>query len=99
MQESEGEINVRNREYALKDDWFMSTGDKSCSGLPSVEEAKKKFLQQAMPCPFCKTPPERLSWVYLIVTQWARKDLDRGKGWLTICDHCNLQINFFGERV
>ena len=91
-------MNVRNREYALQDDCLMSTEDTACSGLPSVEEAKKKFLQQAMSCPFCKTPPEQFSWVYLVIPQWACKAFDVKKGWLTICDHCKLQINFFGEK-
>jgi hypothetical protein len=88
-------MNVGNGEHALRVEWPMSGEDKRQSRLPSVEEAKEQFLHQALPCPLCKTPPEQLSWVYLVIPQWASKDTEEKEGWLTICDRCKLQINFF----
>lgn len=92
-------MSLGNREPFSKEDCLMSKEDKRLFGLPSIEKAKKKFLRHAMPCPLCKTPPEHLSWVYLVIPQWACKGLDEKEGWVTICDGCKLQINFFGEQI
>lgn len=76
----------------------MSGEDESHRTIPSVEEAKQKFLQQAVPCPLCKTPPEQLTWVYLVIPQWACNDAEQNEGWVTICDRCKLQVDFFAQR-
>jgi hypothetical protein len=85
-------------EYSVREAYLMSSEDDRYSVLPSAEEAKKRFLAQAMHCPLCKTPPERLSWVYLVIPEWACRDAVQRKGWVTICDHCKLQIDFFAEE-
>ena len=82
-------------QYAAKEDYLMSGEDKRRRGMPSVEQAKKRFLPRAIPCPLCKTPPEKLSWVYRVIPEWACKDAAEQKGWVTICDTCKLQIDFF----
>jgi hypothetical protein len=74
----------------------MSGEDKCHGGLPSAAEAKKRFHWQALPPP-CKTPPEQLSWIYLVIPPWAGKDAEETEGWLTICDRCKLQIDFFAK--
>jgi len=84
-------------EYALREDGLMSGEDRSHNGLPSVEQAKRRFLRQALPCPLCKTPPEKLSWIYLVIPPWASKNAEEKEGWLTICDRCKLQIDFFAK--
>lgn len=91
-------MSVGNREYSAGENCLMSSGNNSQNGLPSVEEAKEQFLQQAIPCPLCKTPPEQLSWVYLVIPQWACKDAEETEGWVTICDRCKLQIDFFVKK-
>ena len=91
-------MSVGNREYGAREHSLMSSGDKSQSGLPSVEEAKERFLQQALSCPLCKTPPEQLSWVYLVIPQWACKNSEETEGWVTMCDRCKLQVDFFVKK-
>jgi len=91
-------MSVGNREYSVRENCLMSSENNSQNELPSVEEAKERFLQQAMPCPLCKTPPEQLSWVYLVIPQWACKDAEETGGWMTICDRCKLQIDFFVKK-
>lgn len=86
-------MNLGIREYGM-----IARDDTRTSAPPSVEEAKKKFLPQALPCPLCKTPPEELSWVYLVIPPWACKGEHKREGWVTICDRCKLQIDFFVER-
>lgn len=76
----------------------MFSKDEYHRGLPSVEQAKERYLDQAMPCPLCKTPPEQLSWVYMVIPQWACKDAEQNEGWVTICDRCKIQIDFFVEK-
>jgi hypothetical protein len=85
-------------EYIISEDFLMSSEEKNRQAFPSVEKAKEKFLEQAMPCPLCKTPPEQLSWVYMVIPQWACKDAEQHEGWVTICDLCKIQIDFFSEK-
>jgi hypothetical protein len=98
MHEGEGEMSLGNGEYIVREDRLMSKEDIRHRGVPSVEEAKEKFIQHAMPCPLCKTPPEQLSWVYMVIPQWACKDAEQNEGWVTICDRCKIQIDFFVQR-
>jgi hypothetical protein len=78
-------------QYTAKGDYLMAGEDKRRRGMPSIEQAKRRFLPQAIPCPLCKMPP----WVYLVVPKWACKDAAGQKGWVTICDQCKRQIDFF----
>jgi hypothetical protein len=94
----EGEMDIGRRQYGVQEDSPMAGENKSRSGFPSVEQAKKCFLPLAIPCPLCKTPPEALSWVYLVIPGWACKNAVRHKGWVTVCDQCKVQINFFVEK-
>ena len=98
MHTREGEMGPGYGEYIIQEDFLMSKEEKYRRGLPSVEKAKEKFLGQAMPCPLCKTPPEQLSWVYMVIPEWACKDAEQNEGWVTICDRCKIQIDFFVEK-
>lgn len=98
MHASEGGMGLGYGEYIIQEDFLMSGEEKYRRGLPSVEKAKEKFLEQAMPCPLCKTPPEQLSWVYMVIPKWACKDAEQNEGWVTICDRCKIQIDFFLEK-
>jgi hypothetical protein len=95
LHEREDVMGLGYGEYIIQEEFLMSSEDKGRGEFPSVEQAKKKFLEQAMPCPLCKTPPEQLSWVYMVIPQWACKDTDQNEGWVTICDRCKIQIDFF----
>lgn len=92
------ESSIRADKEYPREDYLMFSEDKRDRTMPSVEEAKKKYLQQAIPCPLCKTPPEELTWVYLVIPRWACKNADENEGWITICDRCKLQIDFFVEK-
>lgn len=91
-------MDVDKWQYGDQEDSFMAGEDKYHSGFPSVEQAKERFLSLAVPCPLCKKPPEALSWVYLVIPEWACKNAAEHKGWVTICDQCKLQISFFVEK-
>lgn len=95
MTKGSGRIRVENGEHTLREDFLVSGANKSHNGLPSVEDAKERFLMQTLPCPVCETPPEQLSWIYLVISPWTSKEAEGKEGWVTICDRCKLQINFF----
>lgn len=57
----------------------------------SPDEAKSRYLRDSLPCPRCQTTGSELSWVYY-QARWEKK-----AGWLTICDQCNIQVEFFLE--
>lgn len=78
---------------------LLSRGDKHYRGQQSVEEAKKKYLEQATPCPFCRRQAEQLSWTYLVLPKWAWETLGEKAGWITVCNRCGLQIDFFADTT
>jgi hypothetical protein len=94
----EGDMGLGYGEFIIEEEYLMSMDDRHHSGLPSVEKAKEKYLEQAIPCPLCKTPPEQLSWVYMVIPEWACKSAEQNEGWVTICDRCKIQIDFFLEK-
>ena len=86
---------MENREYPLWENSLASRNHSSYQGQHSVEEAKEKYLTQAGPCPLCKTPADKLSWIYLVTPEWTWQTLCGKAGWMTVCDRCKLQIDFF----
>ena len=86
---------MENGEYVVREDFLVSGANGSHNELLSVDAAKELFLREALSCPVCKTPPEQLSWIYLVISPWRSKDAEGKEGWATICDRCKLRINFF----
>jgi hypothetical protein len=86
---------MENGEYTPREDCQVSGAKRTHNGLLSVEDAKGLFLMQALSCPVCKTPPQQLSWIYVVISPWINKEAEGKEGWATICDRCKLQINFF----
>jgi hypothetical protein len=92
-----GVMSAGGREYDPGEPCLTFGEDKGQNRLPSVEEAKRRFHWRALSCPLCKAPPEQLSWIYLVIPPWAGKDAEEKEGWVTICDRCKLQIDFFAK--
>jgi len=86
-----------NGEYFPWEDVVASRGDKRSYEHHSAEQAKEKYLKKARPCPRCKTTPDQLSWIYLLSPEWTWQILCGKAGWITVCDRCNLQVDFFPE--
>lgn len=91
-------MSLEDGEFIAREGRLMSKEDIRRHGVPSVEEAKEKFIQYAQPCPLCKTPPEQLSWASMVIPQWACKDAEQNEGWVTICNRCKIQIDFFVQQ-
>lgn len=84
-------------EHFAWEDVVASRNDRRQQERHTVEGAKQKYLRAAMPCPKCETPAERLSWIYLLSPEWTWQTLCGKAGWVTVCDRCGVQIDFFQE--
>jgi hypothetical protein len=65
----------------------------------SVTEARNRYVNAAHPCRGCATPPNFLSWVYFDSPPKTWASLCGRAGWLTICDWCHVQVDFFCELM
>lgn len=59
------------------------------------ESVKDKYLENADGCPSCGCDAEELSWFYFSSPKWTWEHLCGSEGWMAVCDHCDLQVNFF----
>ena len=84
-------------DYVAREGVLMTrTREDTCHHeTPSLEHAMKRYLPQAAPCPLCRTPAERLSWMHLTIPEWAWDTLGERACWITVCDRCKLQIDLF----
>jgi HEAT repeat protein len=60
-----------------------------------LEEAKTSYLDQAKDCPICATSANELTWFpFATPPETWEKLVGRG-GWISVCDKCNIQVDFF----
>lgn len=78
-------------------DVTASRDDKDLQGTQSPEKARETYLQRANPCSECQTPPEHLAWAYFSSPSSTWENLCGRAGWMTICDWCERQVDFFME--
>jgi bacterioferritin-associated ferredoxin len=48
-------------------------------------------------CPKCKRPADQLSWFYFTSSPESWDSLAGRAGWMSVCDKCNNQVDFFME--
>lgn len=61
--------------------------------------AQEEFAADACACPTCGRPPPALRWVSIGASEEAWIAGDERCGWLTLCDRCRRQIDFFVDEV
>lgn len=60
----------------------------------AIEVAQEQFLAQAKPCPQCGAPASGLFW-FSVADAEAAWDAGIGRvGFLTVCERCQLQVDF-----
>lgn len=64
----------------------------------SPEKAKREYLSRAAPCPSCKSSADQLSWFYYPCDMHPTSSFITKRGWVTVCDRCKLQVDFFVEE-
>jgi hypothetical protein len=62
-----------------------------------VAEARQRYAALAKPCPQCRAAADKLSWFYFESPAETWEHLCGRAGWLTVCDHCRRQVDFFLE--
>lgn len=55
------------------------------------------YRATAKPCPKCGKGSAELSWFYFESPKWTWENLCGRAGWMTVCDHCRVQVDFFLE--
>jgi hypothetical protein len=59
--------------------------------------AKGAYGAIAHSCPNCQKPPDALAWFYFDSPSRTWADLCGRAGWITVCDECKRQVDFFCE--
>jgi hypothetical protein len=62
-----------------------------------AEDGKDRYLPMAKPCPSCGVEPDALTWIYFSSPGWTWRNLCGTAGWMTICENCHAQVEFFLE--
>jgi hypothetical protein len=88
-----------DEQMRLKFDWDelnASRYDVSLQEAYPVSEGKSLYMAEARACPHCFEPPETLTWFYhKSFSEWERGP--GVTGWVTVCDNCKEQVDFFTE--
>lgn len=56
--------------------------------------AREILLSRARACPKCRRPPTELAWIYYSSPPETWEQLCGRSGWIMICDHCEIQVDF-----
>jgi hypothetical protein len=67
--------------------------------MRSCGEARAVHLCAARACPTCGTPAGVLHWLYFRSEAWTWEHQCGTAGWLTVCDSCHVQVNYFPEEL
>jgi hypothetical protein len=64
-----------------------------------AEAAKQKYGKRAHPCPKCGAAADKLGWFYYKSPPPTWKMLCGHLGWMTVCQQCDVQVDFFPEVI
>jgi hypothetical protein len=81
------------------EDVHASRRDAELQAAHQPEEARARYIPEATPCPECNTPPARLTWIYFRSPDETWRMLCGTAGWLTICDWCERQVDYFEHML
>ena len=60
-----------------------------------VAEGQSLYGANVKPCPQCHAAASQLNWLYFESPAETWEHLCGRAGWMTVCDRCHLQVNFF----
>ncbi len=102
----------RCQDEGFQEGYFPWLDIKACRGETRLQEApmrrgsashgvpysgSKAVRQAANPCPQCGATLNRLACFYFISPPQTWENHCGRAGWLTVCDHCHVQVQFFQE--
>jgi ssDNA-binding Zn-finger/Zn-ribbon topoisomerase 1 len=85
----EGQTELWER---LKDDAKFQAAYTSRAGA-----ARQKYGDKAHACPNCGLAAAKLEWFYFVTPTSYWQARAGSAGWMTACQHCNVQVDFFIE--
>ncbi len=92
--------NTEDDEWALPwEDVVASRRNRRLQKRNPVEEGRARHLKTARPCPKCGAAPETLAWFYFESPAITWETLCGRAGWITVCDSCHAQVDFFLEAL
>jgi len=62
-----------------------------------IRAAQTRYGPEAAACPACGAPATTHAWFYFESPAWTWDHLCGRAGWMTVCDPCHRQVNFFLE--
>lgn len=77
------------------EDVRASQRDARAQAENDVPVARELYRPSARACPKCGTPPDRLTWIFFSSPPFTWRQLCGREGYLTICDPCRYQVDFF----
>ena len=80
-------------------DVIAAATTRSFSGGYRPLRAENHYLPSARPCPSCNRAPAQLKWFYYCTSEETWSMLHGRAGWLTICEPCHVQVDFFCELM
>lgn len=73
--------------------------DRELQEQHSPFEARGRYMDRANSCPTCGAAPTDLHWTYFRSPDWTWERRCGRAGWLTSCDHCGIDVDFFVESM
>lgn len=71
--------------------------DESLQRQHDEARGRARHEDQATNCPVCGRDPDDLEWFYFESPSRTWRNLAGRAGWMTVCDECGVQVNFFLE--
>jgi HEAT repeat protein len=66
------------------------------SSIGEASAAKVTYRDRAHDCPVCSKPADQLAWFFFSTPPETWRALMGRAGWMTVCDDCHIQVDFFG---
>jgi len=97
MKDSEGQEFQEDDQRFPWEHVEASRNDRRLQKAHPLTKAKAYYASMAKPCPQCKSAVTNLHWFYFESPDWTWKNECGQAGWMTVCESCHRQIDFFGE--
>jgi hypothetical protein len=76
-----------------------SRHDQQLQKAHPISKAKEFYASAAKPCPECQAAATKLQWFYFQSPEWTWKNECGRAGWMTVCDKCHRQVDFFCDAM
>jgi hypothetical protein len=93
------EIRNEDGDFFAWEEVESSRNDKRLQSEHPLAEARQNYGAFARPCPKCHAAADKLSWFYFESPVETWESLCGRAGWMTVCDRCHVQVDYFGEMM